>query len=219
MKKTIAALFILFAFSAISCKKQGSQQSGAQSQNVVLDEAQINKILQTVKNTPAVPVKPNEFGFIKTNYGLIKLKFYPQKAPNTCANFKRLANAGFFNGTTFHRVVTDFVVQGGDIMSRDADRSNDGTGEIGYTIDAEITDLLHERGSIAMARKGDDLNSASSQFYICLKKLTNLDGSDTVFAQVVEGMDVVDRIAAVNRDGRDNPIERVEMFKVWVGTE
>lgn len=217
MKKTMIVLLVLFAIFLVSCKKQG-QRTGA-GQHPLLDEGEINKILEKVKNTPVVPVQPNEFGFIRTNYGLIKIKFYPDKAPKTTANFKRLANAGFYNGTTFHRVVSDFVVQGGDILSRDADRSNDGTGEIGYTVDAEISDLLHERGSVAMARKGDDLNSASSQFYICLKKLTNLDGGYTVFAQVVEGMDVVDRIAAVNKDGRDNPIERVEMYKVWVGTE
>jgi cyclophilin family peptidyl-prolyl cis-trans isomerase len=96
---------------------------------------------------------------------------------------------------------------------------NDGTGEIGYTIDAEISDLKHERGSVAMARKGNDLNSASSQFYIALNRLPNLDGSYTVFGKVVKGMDIVDIIADVKTDARNNPIERVEMFKVWVGKE
>lgn len=227
MKKlqiTISILLLVFTFA---CKKKGNQNTTANdpynntttSPDNTLSQEQIKKILEKVKNTPIKPVKPNEFGFIKTNYGLIKIKFYPDKAPNTCANFKRLANAGFYNGTTFHRVIKGFVIQGGDILSRDSNRMNDGSGEIGYTIDAEISDLVHKRGSVAMARRGDDLNSASSQFYICLKRLPNLDGMYTVFADVVSGMDVVDRIAEVRKDRRDNPYERVTVLKAWVGTE
>ena len=213
MRKAILSVYLIciLALSFISCIKK-VDASGSEK----LTDTEIQKLLEKLKKVPSVPMGPNEIGYIQTNYGTIKLKFFPDKAPKTCASFKRLANFGFYNGTTFHRVVPGFVIQGGDILSRDLRRGNDGSGDPGFTIDAEISELKHVKGAVSMARLGHDLNSASSQFFICLGSLSNLDGGYTVFAQVTEGMDVVDRIASAQKDGRDNPLERIEMIKVWV---
>lgn len=110
-----------------------------------------------------------------------------EKAPKTAGNFIKLAKEGFYNGLTFHRVVPDFVVQGGD-------PNGNGTGGPGYTIPFEETGLKHDDGAVAMARKGDDKNSAGSQFYICLGPQHQLDGDYAVFGKVIQGMDVVRKI-------------------------
>jgi cyclophilin family peptidyl-prolyl cis-trans isomerase len=115
--------------------------------------------------------------------GRIIIEFYPQDAPNTVDNFIKLAQKGYYNGVTFHRVEPGLLIQGGD-------PSGDGTGGPGYSIKAEFNSRKHVEGTVAMARKPDNVDSAGSQFYICLKPLPTLDGNYTVFGQVVEGMDV-----------------------------
>jgi peptidylprolyl isomerase/peptidyl-prolyl cis-trans isomerase B (cyclophilin B) len=123
--------------------------------------------------------------------GTIVIEFYPDVAPNTVANFEKLANSGFYNGLNFHRVVPDFVVQGGD-------PNGDGTGGPGYKIKAEFNDRKHVTGTVAMARSQDP-NSAGSQFYICLAPTPHLDRNYTVFGQVTEGMDLVQNIRKGDR--------------------
>jgi len=118
--------------------------------------------------------------------GRIVFKFFPDGAPKTVANFIKLADKGFYNGLSFHRVVPGFVVQGGD-------PNGDGSGGPGYTIKAEFNDHLHLRGTVAMARTSDP-DSAGSQFYICLAALPQLDHQYTVFGQVVEGDALLDNI-------------------------
>ena len=118
--------------------------------------------------------------------GQIELELYPEVAPKTVDNFVKLANKGFYNGLTFHRVEPGFVVQGGD-------PDGNGMGGPGYTIKAEFSDRHHERGTLAMARSMDP-DSAGSQFYICLGPAPFLDGKYTVFGKVTKGMDVVDKI-------------------------
>ncbi len=162
----------------------------------------------------------DEVAVIETNMGSIVIRFFAKDAPKTVANFKKLAREGFYSGTTFHRVKPGFVIQGGDPNSKDSDRSNDGLGGPGYTVPAEIK-RLHLRGAVATARTPDTINpkreSSGSQFFICLADLPFLDqGGYTVFGEVVEGMSVVDKIAAVKTDGRDNPIDPVVMNKVSI---
>lgn len=157
---------------------------------------------------------------IVTNKGEIEVELYESEAPKHTENFVKLVDQRFYISTTFHRVVPGFVIQGGDPNSKDNDRNNDGTGGPGYTIEAEIK-LPHKRGSLAAARQGDRVNpekrSSGSQFYICLEDLPQLDrGGYTVFGQVVRGMEVVDRIGAVQRDARDNPINPVVMEQLYV---
>jgi peptidyl-prolyl cis-trans isomerase B (cyclophilin B) len=147
---------------------------------------------------------------IHTKLGDIKLAFYPDLAPNHVESFITLAKKGFFDGTTFHRVVPGFVIQGGDPNTKDPDRSTHGMGGPGYQIKAEFSDKPHKRGTLSMARSAHP-DSAGSQFFICVAPAAFLDGKYTVFGEVTSGMDVVDKIVAQPRDPRDNPVDRIEM--------
>ena len=147
---------------------------------------------------------------LETKFGKIEIELLPDVAPKTVENFKKLAGSGFYDGTTFHRVIPGFMVQGGDPLSKEEDRSKHGTGGPGYTIDAEFSQTKHTRGVVSMARSSDP-NSAGSQFFIVVKDSPWLDGQYTVFGKVTSGMDVADKIVNTPRDKRDNPLERVEM--------
>ena len=147
---------------------------------------------------------------IETKFGEITLKFLPEVAPNHVNNFIKLAKDGFYDGTTFHRIVPGFVIQGGDPNTKSNDRSRHGTGGPGYTLKAEFSKSPHKRGTLSMARAADP-DSAGSQFFICVADAPFLDGEYTVFGEVTKGMDVVDKIVSQPKDQRDNPIDRVEM--------
>jgi len=147
---------------------------------------------------------------IETKVGNIELEFFPDVAPNHVNNFIELAKKGFYNGTTFHRVIPGFMIQGGDPNSKDPDKSRHGMGDPGYKLKAEFNDKSHKKGILSMARSGHP-DSAGSQFFICVADAPHLDRQYTVFGQVVSGMDVVDKIVSQPRDGRDNPNERIEM--------
>lgn len=123
---------------------------------------------------------------IKTVHGNIVFKFYPKQAPNTTTRIIQLIKNGFYDGLNFHRVVPNFVIQGGD-------PKGNGTGGSGQNLKAEFNDLQHIEGTVAMAR-AQDPDSADSQFYIALNTLKNLDGKYTIFGQVVEGIEVVKKI-------------------------
>ena len=144
------------------------------------------------------------------SWGDIVLKFYPDVAPNHAKNFCKLAAENFYDGTTFHRVIPGFMIQGGDPNSKNADRSNHGMGGPGYHIKAEFNNKPHKRGVLSMAR-AQDPDSAGSQFFICVADASFLDGQYTAFGEVVSGMEIADRVVNVKRDGRDNPLERIEM--------
>ncbi|MEE9122467.1 MAG: peptidylprolyl isomerase [Syntrophobacteria bacterium] len=147
---------------------------------------------------------------LETKFGDITLRFFPEVAPKHVNSFIELASSGFYDGTTFHRVVPGFVIQGGDPNSKSEDRSKHGAGGPGYTLEAEFSNHLHKRGTLSMARAANP-DSAGSQFFICVADAAFLDGQYTVFGEVTEGMDVVDEIVAQPRDSGDNPNERVEM--------
>jgi peptidyl-prolyl cis-trans isomerase B (cyclophilin B) len=147
---------------------------------------------------------------IETKFGEITLKFFPDVAPNHVKSFIDLANDGFYDGTTFHRIVAGFVIQGGDPNTKSDDRSKHGMGGPGFTLKAEFSNLPHKRGSLSMARAAHP-DSAGSQFFICVADAPFLDNEYTIFGEVVEGMDVVDKIVSQPKDQRDNPIDRVEM--------
>jgi len=155
---------------------------------------------------------------IETVHGTIKLEFFEDIAPGHVKNFKDLAGKGFYDGTTFHRVIPGFMIQGGDPNSKSDNRSSHGTGGPGYSIDAEFNDVKHERGVLSMARSQDP-NSAGSQFFICMKDSFFLDGQYTAFGRVIEGMDVADKIVDEPRDSNDNPDQRMEMKSVAIVEE
>jgi len=159
---------------------------------------------------------PNEIGVIETSHGTIEIEFFEDKASGHVKNFKDLANKEFYNGTTFHRVIPGFMIQGGDPNTKTDDRSSHGLGGPGYTIDAEFNDARHDRGVLSMARSQDP-NSAGSQFFVVVKDSHFLDGQYTAFGKVTSGMDVADKIVDVARDSRDNPTDRIEM-KVKIET-
>ena len=146
---------------------------------------------------------------ITTKFGKIVVKFFPDLAPMHVKNFITLAEAGFYDGTPFHRVIPGFMIQGGD-------PSGNGTGGPGYTIPAEFSKTKkHLPGILSMARTSDP-NSAGSQFFIMAAAYPSLDGQYSIFGEVVEGMDAVNKIVATPRDRSDKPLERVDMIEVKV---
>jgi peptidyl-prolyl cis-trans isomerase B (cyclophilin B) len=142
--------------------------------------------------------------------GEIVLRFFPEVAPGHVNNFIKLSKEGFYNGTTFHRVIPGFMIQGGDPNSKTSDRSSHGMGGPGYKVKAEFNSTPHRRGIVSMARANDP-DSAGSQFFICVSDANFLDWQYTVFGEVESGMDVADKIVDMKRDGRDNPLERAEI--------
>jgi cyclophilin family peptidyl-prolyl cis-trans isomerase len=167
---------------------------------------------------PAAPEAPenSNVAVIQTSLGKIIIELDDFAAPKTCKNFRQLISDGFYNSTVFHRVIPNFIIQGGDPKSKSSasDRNSYGLGSPGYTIAPEIS-LKHDRGAVGMARLPDSLNpqreSNGSQFYICLAPCPSLDDQYTVFGHVIQGLDVAEKIAAQPRDGRDNPLQRIEM--------
>ena len=143
---------------------------------------------------------------ISTNFGDIVIQLKPEVAPKTVENFVKLANSKFYDGTLFHRIISDFVIQGGDPNTKDQPPGTWGTGGPGYTIDAEISNLKHTKYMVSMAR-GTDINSAGSQFFIVTGDAPFLDGKYTIFGEVIQGKDVVDKIAALKTDLNDRPVD------------
>jgi peptidyl-prolyl cis-trans isomerase B (cyclophilin B) len=147
---------------------------------------------------------------IETRFGNMELRFLPEVAPGHVDNFIQLAKKGFYDGSTFHRVIPGFMIQGGDPNSKSPDRSKHGTGGPGYTIKAEFSDRQHKRGTLSMARSSHP-DSAGSQFFICVAEAPFLNGKYSAFGEVVSGMEVADKIVSQPRDKADNPMERIEM--------
>jgi cyclophilin family peptidyl-prolyl cis-trans isomerase len=232
-----AAIVSVFYF--ISCGSKNSEntemqktenqtetQTMTQSQTTTTNNTQQMDTTKPKTDTTEQTKKENDRGkesnivVLETSMGDITIELYPKDAPKHCANFKKLVNEGFYDGTAFHRVIPGFMIQGGDPNSKDDDRSNDGLGGPGYTIPAEIK-LKHELGSVAAARLGDQVNpkreSSGSQFYIVVGDASHLDGQYTVFGKVIKGEDVAINISKVKRDARDNPLEKVEIKRAYFG--
>ena len=151
-------------------------------------------------------MESNEVVRLHTNLGDIVVEFFEDKAPKHVESFKKLTRDGFYDGTRFHRVIPGFMIQGGDPNSKSPNRASHGTGGPGYKVPAEFNDIKHTRGILSAARSSDP-NSAGSQFFLMVKEYPSLDGQYSVFGNVVEGMDVVDKIVALKRDRNDNPLE------------
>jgi peptidyl-prolyl cis-trans isomerase B (cyclophilin B) len=139
----------------------------------------------------------NEVAIIKTSEGDMVIQFWTDAAPNTVENFKKLARQGFYDGTTFHRIVKGFMIQGGDPNSKDPEKENSyGQGGPGYNIKAEFNDHSHDLGVISMARSQDP-DSAGSQFFICLGPVHRLDHQYTTFGKLIKGQDVLEKIGEI----------------------
>jgi peptidyl-prolyl cis-trans isomerase B (cyclophilin B) len=163
----------------------------------------------------------NEVAVIKTSEGEMIAEFWPDVAPNTVENFKKLARSGFYDGTAFHRIVKGFMIQGGDPLTKDpAKESRYGTGDPGYKIKAEFNDRSHERGVLSMARSSDP-DSAGSQFFICLANVSRLDHQYTTFGKIIKGDDVLGKIGdtevTMSDSGeRSKPTKRVTVESIKI---
>ena len=152
---------------------------------------------------------------IKTGFGNIKFSLLPDIAPETVRNFSQLAKYKFYNETLFHRVIPGFMIQGGDPNTKNPDKSTWGQGGPGYNLKAEFNTRSHLRGIVSMARANDP-DSAGSQFFIVTSDSTFLDRQYTVFGEVVDGMEVADKIVNLPRDGNDCPNQEAKMLEVTI---
>jgi cyclophilin family peptidyl-prolyl cis-trans isomerase len=169
---------------------------------------------------PDAPAPPREIAVVRVRgFGEIRFGLLEDKAPRHVANFKSLAAARFYDGTTFHRVIPNFMIQGGDPNSKDTDSTNDGYGGPGYYLRAELNDVPHVPGIVSMGH-GADPDTAGSQFFIMTsgseKWRPELDGRFSAFGELVAGQDVVDRISAAPRNASDRPLENVLIESVRI---
>jgi peptidyl-prolyl cis-trans isomerase B (cyclophilin B) len=157
-----------------------------------------------------------EVAVIKTTEGEMVVEFWPDVAPKTVENFKTLAKKGFYDGTCFHRVIKDFMIQGGDPLTKDPSKeARWGTGDPGYKVKAEFNERHHDRGVLSMARSQDP-DSAGSQFFICTGNPRFLDRQYTAFGKLIKGDDVLTKIATTPTHPQDRPDKRmgVESIKI-----
>jgi peptidyl-prolyl cis-trans isomerase B (cyclophilin B) len=216
MRKTLI-LSLVLAFFVFGCggeeqaqTEQTQEQSQEKKQETSEQTTEAEEMTKPITQEPIERDK-NPIVVIETDLGNIELELFWDKTPKTAENFLRLTISGFYDGLTFHRVIPNFVVQGGCPLGN-------GTGGPGYSVDFEKADTKHLRGSLGMARSQDP-NSAGSQFYFCLNDLANLDGNYVVFGKVLKGMDVIDKIAQVETGPNDMPKEKVIMKKVYEKTQ
>jgi peptidyl-prolyl cis-trans isomerase B (cyclophilin B) len=216
MRKALI-LSLVLAFFVFGCggeeqaqTEQAQEQPQEKKQETSEQTTEAEQMTKPITQE-AIEREKNPIVVVETDFGNIEMELFWDKTPKTAENFLRLTISGFYDSLTFHRVIPNFVVQGGCPLGN-------GTGGPGYTIDFEKADTKHLRGSVGMARSQDP-NSAGSQFYFCLKDLPSLDGNYVVFGKVLKGMDVIDKIAQVETGPNDMPKEKVIMKKVYEKTE
>jgi peptidyl-prolyl cis-trans isomerase B (cyclophilin B) len=193
MKSIVVAVLTAFTFSA-GMAIADEAAPATESDKPKTESKKENKKVDT-----------KEVAVIKTSAGTMVIEFWPDVAPKTVENFKKLANDGFYDGTCFHRVIKDFMIQGGDPLTKDeANKARWGTGDPGYKIKAEFNDKSHTRGVISMARSQDP-DSAGSQFFICHGNPSFLDGQYTAFGILIKGNDVLEKIGTTAKNARDVP--------------
>ena len=203
-----------------SCGGNAAKKAAKDAEKVAADSLaaveQTQRTMDKIANLPAEPV----FDII-TSMGVIKVKLYAD-TPKHRENFAKLALEKYYDGILFHRVINGFMIQGGDPLTKDAaNKARFGTGGPDYTVPAEfVPEHNHKKGALAAARRGDAVNpykeSSGSQFYLVqdARNCAQLDGQYTVFGETIEGIDVIDKIAAVQTDGRDCPLQDVKIITV-----
>lgn len=172
---------------------------------VFIYEVNKNYDKEEFHSSQTIVTEEAEVGVISTSYGDIVIDFKENVAPKTVENFKKLATSGFYNGTIFHRIISGFVIQGGDPNTISDSRDTWGLGGPGYTIEPEFSNLKHKKYIVSMAR-GEDINSAGSQFFIMLDDAPWLDGKYTIFGEVISGQEIVDKIGSLETNEKDQPI-------------
>jgi len=195
-KKIFLSMFLILLLSLVGCSNKKTSEN---------------------EETRTPPKELPVATIVVKDYGTIEAELYPHIAPNTVNNFISLANEGFYNGLTFHRVIKDFMIQGGD-------PNGNGTGGPGYAIKGEFSnnnfknDLKHTEGVLSMARS-QNKNSAGSQFFIVTKDQPGLDGEYATFGKVISGMDIVHKIEDVQTDANDKPIKNIVIESIKVDTK
>lgn len=164
-----------------------------------LSPVEIDLIKVKAKDFIPEPVSKNDIIVMETNFGIMEFLFYNNEAPNHCHNFKKIANSGFYDKTIFHRIIPGFMAQGGDILTRDSDKDNDGIGNPGWTVNQEFNNISHVKGILSMARS-QDINSAGSQFFICFDNAPHLNNKYTVFGKLTKGYDVLSKIESLESE-------------------
>jgi peptidyl-prolyl cis-trans isomerase B (cyclophilin B) len=207
--KLILITVLMSSFALVGCgntKDNTKQESDA---TVVKNESSNEDAVKENKDLPLATITID-------GYGVIEAELYPEIAPNTVNNFIDLANKGFYNNQKFHRVIKNFMIQGGD-------PKGNGTGGPGYSIEGEFTSngfansLKHTKGVLSMARSQDH-NSAGSQFFIMTKEVSHLDGEYAAFGKMISGLDVLENIENVKTDSNDKPKEDVVIKSITVDT-
>ena len=189
--------------------------------DTILTDFNIKDIINNAKKYSPTPVLNSDIVIMETSFGKVKFKLFPSIAPKHCLNFKKLCNSGFYDKTLFHRLIPNFMIQGGDILTRDANPSNDGTGNPGWTLDAEFNNIKHKKGILSMSR-GLDINSAGSQFFICFSDATHLDGKYTAFGELIDGHEVLDLMSNVISESKQimklskNEIPKNQDVSNWI---
>ncbi|SEN06735.1 peptidyl-prolyl cis-trans isomerase B (cyclophilin B) [Mesobacillus persicus] len=213
-KKAFGFLLVAIAglmFILAGCGGAEKEEEGKTSEN------KTNETIETTEYPSDVQERPVVTMTMEDGQEIV-LELFPEAAPNTVANFISLVEEGFYDGLIFHRVIPDFMIQGGD-------PDGTGTGGPDYTIAGEFSSngfeqntVTHERGVISMARTNDP-NSASSQFFIMVNEASHLDGEYAAFGKVIEGMETADAIVSVERDSMDMPLEDQKIKTVVVDTK
>ncbi|STA99363.1 cyclophilin type peptidyl-prolyl cis-trans isomerase [Clostridium baratii] len=202
---TILAISAVLSISIVGCSNSKSNEKVKEDNTKKQTEEKFDE-----KDLPEVTIKVKD-------YGTMKGVLYPNKAPNTVNNFIALANSGFYDNLTFHRVIKDFMIQGGD-------PEGTGTGGPGYSIKGEFSsngfdnDLKHTEGVLSMARARDK-DSGGSQFFIMTKDSPHLDGDYAAFGKITEGLDVLHKIEDVKTDSNDKPLNEVKIESIKVDTK
>ena len=211
----LGAAAMLVSCGGNAAKKAAKEAEKAAADSVAAAE-QTQRIMEKIAQLPAEPV----FDII-TSMGVIKIKLY-EGTPKHRENFAKLALEKYYDGMLFHRVINGFMIQGGDPLTKDAaNKARFGTGGPDYTVPAEfVPEYRHKKGAIAAARRGDAVNpykeSSGSQFYLVQdeRNCAALDGDYTVFGETIEGLDVIDKIASVQTDGLDCPVQDVKIITI-----
>ena len=224
----IAGAVLLAASCGNASKKAERKAAEAAAEQARLDSLEQVEMQQKQKEAMAtIATLPDEPVFdIVTNMGTMKIKLY-SGTPKHRENFAKLALSGYYNGLLFHRVINGFMIQGGDPLTKNpANADKFGTGGPGYTVPAEfVPEYTHKKGALAAARRGDAANpmkeSSGSQFYIVQNEAAcaALDGDYTVFGETISGLDVIDKIAAVQTDQKDRPLNDVKIVSITLAKD
>ncbi len=217
MKKILILTIILIMASTLTgCKKDTKVVDNSTTKKDT--KIQADNYCQDKSGQKSCPENGDEIVILETSYGDIHIKFFEEEAPQTVENFKKLVKDGFYDGISFHRIISGFMIQTGD-------PKGDGTGGPGYTVPAEISaELNHIAGAVATARLSDAVNpekaSSGSQFYIVHDDFgaSGLDGDYTVFGQVIKGQNVVEKIATTKTNSSDKPINPIIIEKARLET-